>query len=169
VRSVQSSFPAAAKENPLKVRTLNTEVWLPCPRDRVFAFFADVNNLDVITPPWLHFLILTPTVAVREGCLIEYRIRWRGVPLFWRTEVSAWEPPARFVDRQVKGPYRHWLHEHTFEEHDGGTLCRDRVEYAVPGWVVEPLLHRLLVGPDVVRIFEFRNQKLRELFGGPEC
>jgi ligand-binding SRPBCC domain-containing protein len=147
----------------LKVRTLTTEVWLPRPLQRVFAFFADVNNLDVLTPPWLHFRILTPDIAVGRGCLIEYRIRWRGVPLFWRTEISVWEPPVRFVDRQVKGPYRQWIHENLFEEKDGGTLCRDRVDYALPGWLIEPLLHRLLVGPDVARIFEFRRRQMLEL------
>jgi ligand-binding SRPBCC domain-containing protein len=149
----------------LKVRTLTTEVWLPRPPEQVFAFFADVNNLDVLTPPWLHFRILTPDLAVGRGSLIEYRIRWRWVPLFWRTEISVWEPPLRFVDRQVKGPYRQWVHEHVFEEKDGGTLCRDRVDYALPGWVIEPLLHRLLVGPDIARIFEFRRRQLLELEG----
>ncbi len=151
----------------MKVRTLSTEVWLPRPVGQVFPFFGDAANLDALTPPWLHFRILTPGVALRQGSLIEYRIRWRGVPLSWLTEISAWEPPHRFVDRQVRGPYRLWVHEHTFEERSGGTLCRDRVEYAVPGWAAEPLLHRLLVGPDVARIFEYRRRKLLELFGGP--
>jgi ligand-binding SRPBCC domain-containing protein len=155
----------SGKERPLKIRTLTTEIWLPCPIERVFAFFADVNNLDVLTPPWLHFRILTPNVALHQGCLIEYRIRWRWVPLLWRTEISVWEPPSRFVDRQIKGPYRQWVHEHVFEAKDGGTLCRDRVDYAIPGWLVEPLLYRLLVGPDVAGIFDFRRRKLLELFG----
>ncbi|MFO0841134.1 MAG: SRPBCC family protein [Gemmataceae bacterium] len=90
----------------------------------------------------------------------------RLFPIHWRTEIAAWEPPFRFVDRQVKGPYRRWVHEHTFEEHDGGTLLRDRVDYAVPGWLLEPVVHGLVVGPDVRRIFDYRRAKMIELFGG---
>src|SRR5262249_6627812 len=129
----------------MRVRTLTTELWLPKPAEEVFAFFGDARNLDAVTPSWLHFRILTPMpMEMRRGATLEYRIRWRWVPLHWRTEITAWEPPFRFVDEQVKGPYRRWWHEHLFEMRDGGTLMRDRVEYAVPGWLAQPLLHRLL-------------------------
>jgi ligand-binding SRPBCC domain-containing protein len=144
---------------------VTTEQWLPRPLAEVFAFFSDAHNLDVLTPPWLHFRILTPPVELRRGVLLDYRLRWHGLPLSWRTEIAEWDPPHSFTDRQVKGPYRQWVHWHTFEERDGGTLIRDRVDYALPGWVLEPLIHRLVVGPDVERIFAFRRQKMEELFG----
>jgi ligand-binding SRPBCC domain-containing protein len=151
----------------MRVRTLTTELWLPRPVAEVFGFFGNAWNLDALTPPWLHFRILTPQDAVmRAGALVEYNLRWRGIPLNWLTEISTWEPPHRFVDRQLRGPYRQWVHEHTFEERDSGTLVRDRVDYAIPGGIVEPLLHRLIVGGDVRKIFDFRQQKLRERFGG---
>jgi ligand-binding SRPBCC domain-containing protein len=145
--------------------TFTTEQWLPRPLAEVFAFFSDAHNLDVLTPPWLHFRILTPPVELRRGVLLDYRLRWHGLPLSWRTEIAEWDPPHSFTDRQVKGPYRQWVHWHTCEERDGGTLIRDRVDYALPGWVLEPLIHRLVVGPDVERIFAFRRQKMEELFG----
>lgn len=149
----------------MTVRSLTTEIWLPRPRAEVFAFFADAANLETLTPPWLHFRILTPTpFTVRQGTLIDYRIRWRWLPLRWRTEISQWEPPYRFVDRQLRGPYRQWIHTHTFEESDGGTLMVDRVDYVVPGWIVEPLLQRCVVGPDVRRIFDYRRERMRQLF-----
>jgi ligand-binding SRPBCC domain-containing protein len=86
------------------------------------------------------------------------------------TEITAWEPPRRFVDRQRRGPYRLWVHEHLFEEQREGTLIRDRVRYAVPGGPLAPLLHRLLVGPDVRKIFAHRRQVLTAIFnGGPSC
>jgi ligand-binding SRPBCC domain-containing protein len=147
------------------VRTFTTELWLPRPIDEVFAFFSDAHNLDVLTPPWLNFRILTPRpIPMRQGTVIDYRIDWHWIPLNWKTEISVWEPPNRFVDRQISGPYRQWAHEHLFEEKDGGTLMRDRVEYAVPGWVLEPLVNAWVVGPDIKRIFDYRQQKMIELF-----
>jgi ligand-binding SRPBCC domain-containing protein len=147
------------------VRTLTTEFWLPQPLEEIFAFFSDAFNLDLLTPPWLHFRIQTPhPIAMRQGTRIDYRIRWRGLPLRWRTEIAAWEPPYRFVDQQIRGPYTHWVHEHTFESQAGGTILRDRVEYAVPGWIVAALLARFVVAPDVERIFAFRRAKIQELF-----
>jgi ligand-binding SRPBCC domain-containing protein len=150
----------------VRVRTLTAEVWLPRPVGEVFAFFGDARNLDALTPPWLHFRIVSaPDGELRAGARIEYRLRWRRAPLHWLTEITAWEPPHRFVDTQRRGPYRLWAHEHRFEERDGGTLVRDRVDYAVPGGPLEPLLHRLLVGPDLAAIFAYRQERLRDRFG----
>ncbi len=148
----------------LNIHTLIEEVWLPLPRDRVFAFFADAGNLDAITPPWLHFRIVSSTpIDMKPGALIEYRLRVHGLPISWRSEITVWEPPVRFVDRQLKGPYRQWIHTHEFEEKDGGTLIRDRVEYAVPGWILEPLVHRLFVKPDIDTIFKHRTAAIRAI------
>jgi ligand-binding SRPBCC domain-containing protein len=150
----------------VRIRTLATELFLPRPVEEVFAFFSDAHNLDVLTPPWLHFNIRTPQpIPMAAGTRIDYTIRWRWIPLSWQTEIAVWEPPFRFVDQQIKGPYRRWHYEHTFEARDGGTLMRDRVEYAVPGWIFEPLVARWIVAPDVERIFGFRREKMRELFG----
>lgn len=140
-----------------------TELWLPRDRNEVFEFFADAANLEVLTPPWLRFKILTPQpILMRVGVLIDYRLRIRGVPVSWQTEITAWQPPFRFADRQNRGPYRKWLHEHRFETKDRGTLCIDEVEYEVPGgWLVD----WLLVRRDVAKIFDFRRKKLQEIFG----
>lgn len=147
----------------MRVFTLKTSLWLPQPRERVFAFFADAANLEPITPPWLRFRILTPLpIAMAAGTRIDYGLRYRGVPLRWRTEITAWEPPRRFVDSQLRGPYRRWVHEHEFMEQDGGTLAVENVEYALPGGVIA---NTLLIGRDLERIFAYRRQRLREIFG----
>jgi len=96
----------------------------------VFPFFAEARNLETLTPPWLKFEVLTPApIVMRPGTLIDYRIRVHGLPIRWRTEITAWDPPHRFVDVQLHGPYTLWHHTHTFEERDGGTLCLDHVRY----------------------------------------
>jgi ligand-binding SRPBCC domain-containing protein len=146
----------------MKLRDFYAELWLPLSPEELFPFFADAANLDAITPPWLHFQIVTPPpIDMREGALIDYRLRVRGVPLRWRTLIKEWQPPHRFVDEQLRGPYQQWIHEHTFEPRDGGTLARDRVRYAVP---FDGLLHRWFVRPDIERIFQFRAKALRERF-----
>jgi ligand-binding SRPBCC domain-containing protein len=146
----------------MKMREFQTELWLPLPPEGLFPFFADAANLQALTPPWLHFEILTPQpIAMREGTLIDYRLRVHGLPLRWRTRINVWQPPHRFVDEQTRGPYRQWIHAHTFEPHDGGTLARDVVRYAVP---FDCIAHRWLVRPDVEKIFAFRQEALRARF-----
>ena len=141
---------------------LEAAQFLPEQRDRVFAFFSDAFQLEAITPPWLHFSVLTPApIRLVTGTLIDYQLRLRGLPVRWQSRISVWEPPFRFVDEQVRGPYRHWHHEHIFEDVDGGTLCRDVVDYAVPGG---RMIDALIVRPDVRKIFQFRQQKLSERF-----
>ncbi len=146
----------------MKIFTYATELWLPRGRDEVFAFFADAHNLQILTPDWLNFIILTPRpILMRDGAQIDYRLRIRGLPVRWRTEITAWQPPARFVDEQKSGPYRQWIHEHSFEPEKGGTLCSDAVRYAVPG---DALVNRLFVRRDVEMIFAFRRKRLLEMF-----
>lgn len=146
----------------MHLHELHRELWLPRPLHEVFSFFADPQNLEVITPPWLNFRILNPhRIKMHPGTLIDYRLRVRGIPMRWQSEITEWKPPHRFIDVQRRGPYRLWHHEHTFEQDDNGTLCRDVVRYAVPfDW----LTHRLFVRPDIEAIFDFRGQKMRELF-----
>jgi ligand-binding SRPBCC domain-containing protein len=146
----------------MRIFHLRDELLIARPREEVFAFFAEAGNLDAITPPWLNFRIVTPQpIAMRVGTKIDYKLRVHGFPASWRTLISAWEPPGRFVDEQLRGPYRLWVHEHTFEETAGGTLVRDHVRYApIGGW----LTHRLFVRRDVERIFAFRKEAMKEKF-----
>lgn len=146
----------------MKVHEFECELWLPEEQQSVFSFFADAANLDAITPSWLHFEIVTPMpVVMQEGSLIDYRLRVRGVPLRWKTRINEWTPPTRFVDEQVEGPYRLWIHEHTFHAHRNGTRVRDHVRYAIP---LDALLHRWVILPDIERIFKHRAEALRKRF-----
>lgn len=146
---------------------LETETFLPLPREEVFPFFAAAENLERITPPELGFNILTPTpVEIHAGRLIDYRLRLFGVPFRWRTRISVWEPPFRFVDEQLAGPYHTWIHLHEFTETEGGTLMRDQVRYRLPfhplGGVALPL-----VRGQVTRIFRYRAGAIRRLLLDP--
>jgi ligand-binding SRPBCC domain-containing protein len=146
----------------MKTLKLKTEIWLPQKRTTVFSFFADPQNLEDLTPGWLHFEILTPLpLQMKPGVLIDYRLRLYGIPLHWQSEISIWEPPHRFVDRQIRGPYCLWIHEHTFYEHEVGTIVGDSVTYAVTGG---KLVQKLFVAPDLTRIFHYRQQVLQNLF-----
>lgn len=146
----------------MKVFDLNSEIVLPRPRDGVFQFFADARNLELLTPPWLSFSILTAgPIEMSKGMRIQYRLRLHGIPLRWESEITAWEPPRYFVDEQRLGPYRQWTHEHIFEEYAGGTRVLDRVKYAVFGG---RLINWLFVAPDLCRIFDYRRRELGRLF-----
>ena len=131
---------------------------LELPAERAFEFYADALNLEAITPPWLGFRVVThEPLEMRPGALIDYRLRLHGVPVRWRTRIAVWEPPVRFVDVQVRGPYRVWEHEHSFAPvGSSAVLIRDRVRYALPFGAVGRLAHRLFVARDLERIFDFR-------------
>lgn len=142
---------------------LETSLFLPRPLDEVFPFFAEAGNLQRITPPWVDFRIVTPLpIEMRVGALIDYRLKVHGVPIAWRTEITAWDPPFHFIDSQVSGPYWRWIHSHRFRETPQGTWVDDQVDFAVPGgWPVE----RLFVRRDLTQIFLHRQHATLAAFG----
>jgi ligand-binding SRPBCC domain-containing protein len=146
----------------MKTHRFQTQLWLLQPRDRIFLFFSNPHNLDRLTPAWLKFEILTPLpVLMKQGALLDYRLRIRGLPVRWQSEITVWDPPGRFIDRQTRGPYSLWIHEHLFEDCQGGTLIGDNVEYAAPGGRI---VQKFFVAPDLERIFKHRHRVLEELF-----
>ncbi len=146
----------------MRIREFRSELSLPKPPEEIFPFFADPANLGRITPPWLHFQILTPhPIAMGVGAVIDYRIRIHGVPIHWRTRITAWNPPWHFQDEQIRGPYRLWVHDHRFAPHSGGTLATDCVHYAPLGG---DLVDWLFVRHDIKTIFAYRAEALPTIF-----
>jgi len=148
----------------MRTYLLEREQWLPKPIDELFAFFSRPENLQQITPPWLDFRMVETPKELKPGSLIRYRLRWHGVPVRWTTEITEWDPPHGFVDRELKGPYALWNHEHLFTEKDGGTTMRDRVAYALPLAWAGRIAHWALVRRDVESIFDFREEMMARLF-----
>lgn len=144
---------------------LQTRLFVARDLDTTFRFFADAGNLQRLTPPWLDFSILTPgPIPMHAGALIDYQLRVHGIPIRWRTEIAEWQPPHRFVDRQLRGPYRLWHHTHTFTPVAGGTVVEDTVRYRPFGGA---LVHRLFVRRDLEGIFTFRQEQILNAFGVP--
>lgn len=143
------------------IRSFNLDL----PRKEVFDFFADAGNLERITPPELNFRILSEQpIDIRQGTLIEYKLRLRGIPINWKTEISVWNPPHSFTDRALKSPYRQWNHRHTFTEiSENRTEVEDEVRYRLP---LEPLgdLFYWLVRRELNHIFDYREKTVKEFF-----
>ena len=146
----------------MRERVFRTSLTIDRPREEVFAFFAEAQNLERITPPALRIRILTPQpIVMRQGTRIDYRLRLYGMPLRWDALICRWEPPELFVDEQLSGPYDLWLHTHTFREVNGSsTQIDDEIRYALPfhpvGEIAAPLVGRL-----IARIFDYRSTAVR--------
>jgi len=144
--------------------TLERRQAFPRPLDEVFAFFSDPANLAAITPPWLRFWIVGMSGgAMQRGLRIEYRISPPGIPQKWVSEITTWDPPHRFIDEQVQGPYRFWRHEHPFERCPSGTVVHDTVHYALPFGPLGRIVHGLFVRRRLRAIFDHRHEQLERL------
>jgi ligand-binding SRPBCC domain-containing protein len=136
------------------------------PLPEVFSFFSRAENLEELTPPWLNFKICkAEPQPVQKGTLINYSLRVHGLPLRWTSEIVEWEPPHRFVDLQLRGPYKLWRHEHRFEARDDGTLISDTINLLLPLGFLGQIAYKIKVHSDLQEIFAFRREKVRALFG----
>lgn len=144
---------------------LHRDQWIPRAVEDVFAFFSDVENLESITPPELRFRVTSGLpIELCAGALIDYRLQLFGVPFSWQTRIEEWEPPDRFVDIQLRGPYAYFHHTHTFVSKDGGTRMSDDLHYEVPFGLLGSLAHVLFVQRSLNRIFDYRAARIAELF-----
>ncbi len=145
---------------------LNRLQTINLPRDQVFDFFADAGNLERITPPALKFQIISPQpIEIRKGALIDYRLRMRGIPISWQTEISVWDPPYEFVDQQLRGPYRQWIHRHTFTAvGPSETVMEDEVRYRLPFEPVGDIFH-FIVRRELDQIFDYRQRVVADIRG----
>jgi ligand-binding SRPBCC domain-containing protein len=137
------------------------------PAEQAFAFYADARNLEAITPTWLRFRVVTPgPIEMRAGTLIDYRLSLHGAPIRWRTRIEVWEPPLRFLDVQLSGPYALWEHTHRFVAlGERAVEIRDHVRYALPLGPIGELAHALFVRRDLERIFDFRRDAVDARLG----
>ena len=134
--------------------------------DRTWGFFGDAANLPRITPPWMRFSIRTPgPIEIGPDSVIDYTIRWMGLPIRWRTRIIDWSPQRQFIDLQVRGPYALWHHQHTFTPTADGVACTDRVTYKLPGPIVGRIMHAAMVRRQLLEIFRFRREVIGKELG----
>lgn len=149
----------------MKTYLLQRKQLVPKPLSEVFAFFSKPENLGRLTPKNLGFQNLTPSpINMKEGALIDYTIKIAGIPVRWTTLITLYEPPHRFVDVQLKGPYSYWHHTHTFLKTDDGTLITDEVQYALPFGILGNVIHELAVKHQLDHIFSRRGEIIQHIF-----
>jgi len=142
---------------------VESRMWLPKPRAEVFAFFADPANLVRVAPPSLGLRVLGPPPVMTAGATFDLRLRWLGLPLRWRMFVREYDPPFRFLDVQVRGPYARWEHRHIFLAEAGGTTVEDRIVYRLPLGALGRVAHILFVHRQLVALWRYRRNKIAEL------
>jgi ligand-binding SRPBCC domain-containing protein len=146
---------------------LESRVTIARPRPEVFAFFADPRNLSALTPPALHLTLLSPVTALSAGAVLDYALRWWGIPLRWRAFVREYDPPFRFLDVQVRGPCARWEHRHRFLREAGGeaTTIEDRIVYRLPAGPLGRLGHALAARRAIAELWRYRTRAVRERLG----
>ena len=144
------------------MKQIKREILLPFKIEQAFAFFADARNLESITPSFLNFKIIEAPDEIDEGALLRYRLKLFQIPIYWKTRIIAWRPPYFFIDMQLKGPYRFWVHQHRFESRGRQTFMQDIVDYQTKGSIFSPAINYLFIERQVNRIFDYRAERIIE-------
>lgn len=151
----------------MKTYVFKAEQLLPAKMEDVWQFFSSAKKLPLITPPELDFKVLTSLKEeeIYNGMIIEYKVRpLLGIQVYWKTEICEVDKPHRFIDRQLKGPYKTWIHKHSFIETANGVLMKDEVDYELPFKIIGQLTHALIVKQKIEKIFNYRRQVLQKIF-----
>jgi hypothetical protein len=164
-RALPSDFALTIVKTGLRRFTLEATQCVCMDREEAFSFFEDPGNLSEITPDWLDFKLLDRDIAaVFEGATYDYTIRLFGIKVRWQSRIDEYRPPERFVDIQVKGPYRYWRHLHTFQDVAQGTAIADTVDYEIPHLAIP--FHNLVIKRQLMDIFTYRAMRIAEWASG---
>lgn len=148
--------------------SLKTVQHIPVSLEIAWEFFSNPANLQAITPSDMGFQILSKHHGNKmyPGQIIEYKVKpVLGIPIYWMTEITHVKDKEFFVDEQRFGPYQLWHHQHHFREVEGGVEMTDIVHYRNPLGFLGNIANALFVKNQLKQIFEFRFQKVEELFG----
>ena len=150
----------------MKLYKLESTQLINASLDDCWNFFSSPKNLKVITPDYMGFEIIDGVAdTMYAGQLIQYYVRpVKGIPLKWVTEITQVRDKEFFIDEQRFGPYRLWHHQHFFKEVENGVEMRDIVHYALPLGLLGRLARRLFIKKQLRTIFDYRYQKVNELF-----
>lgn len=149
----------------MKTSRITRHQFINLPVEKVFEFFKSPENLGKLTPPEMSWKILTPKpIKMSVGKVFDYSISLFGIPLTWKSIITDFDPPYRFVDEQLAGPYRFWHHSHVFEKANGGTMVRDEVHYLVPMGIVGKIIEMIIIRHQLDRIFNYRQEALKKHF-----
>lgn len=151
----------------MSMYSLKRQQQIFAPMQNVWDFFSSANNLAVLTPPYMHFTILTDDLPahIYPGQIITYKISpILGLRLFWMTEITHVDKYALFVDEQRTGPYKIWHHEHHFLRQADHILMTDIVYYKLPGLFIGTLAHKLFLHKQLEGIFDYRHKKIEQIF-----
>jgi ligand-binding SRPBCC domain-containing protein len=151
----------------MKVYTLHSKQNLPISLDQAWEFLSDPKNLKTITPEYMGFQILSGADRkMYAGQMIQYIVTpVMGIPAKWVTEITHVTDKHYFVDEQRFGPYALWHHKHFLREIPGGVEMEDIVDYKIPFGILGQMVHPILVKPKLKEIFNYRQDKLIEMFG----
>lgn len=150
-------------KNGIAVKTY--QQYFDLPKEKIFPFFAEAQNLETITPKSLHFKITKmSTATIIKNTLIDYSLKIHGFPVYWRTQIETWNPPHSFTDTQTKGPYKLWHHTHSFEDLGHGTLMTDTIKYKLPLGLAGRFAAQAFVDNDIENIFNYRRDVVGRLF-----
>lgn len=131
--------------------------------ESVFAFHEQPEVLTLLIPPWESAKVIAAARIADVGskAIIETRILG-PISIRWIAEHTVYDPPHRFEDVQLKGPFRAWRHQHIIRGVDGGALLRDQIDYEPPLGLIGRMMAPLLVERRLKRLFEYRHQVTRE-------
>ena len=151
----------------MKLYSLRSVQKLPISQDRAWRFLSDPANLKTITPDYMGFEIISGADRpMYSGQIIQYLVTpVAGIKTKWVTEITHVREGEYFVDEQRFGPYSLWHHKHFIKPIDGGVEMEDIIDYKLPFGILGQIFHPVLVKPKLREIFDYRKQKLIELFG----
>lgn len=131
--------------------------------ERVFSFHLQPDVLRLLLPPWESARIIESASISDVGskAVIETSL-FGPITVKWVAEHTVYDPPHRFEDIQIKGPFRSWHHSHIIQPHESGAILQDKIDYEPPLGFLGRMLAPFLIDSRLQRLFDYRHQITRE-------
>jgi hypothetical protein len=133
-----------------------------CTPEELFRFHERPDAILLLTPQDGSAKVVSAAPSLEVGAEAVISMRLIGpIRKRWVARHTVYEPPVRFVDEQIEGPFKSWVHEHRIEATATGAALVDTIDYELPLGPLGRIADAVMVRRTLQKAFDARHEVTR--------
>ncbi|MDN5868756.1 MAG: TIGR01777 family oxidoreductase, partial [Candidatus Nitrosocosmicus sp.] len=127
----------------------------------VFEYHRREGALKRLIPPWSSIKVIKSDNDIKNGSVTILKLKYGPIGIKWIAQHLGYMQNRQFQDRMIKGPFKNWLHTHSFiPDEFSRCIMEDRIDYTPPLGTIGPKYINNAVQTNLHQLFHYRHRIL---------